>query len=156
DHDGVGALDDVGEQTYVLTAQQTGRVLGHDLRHVGGDDGRAVDDRGAGDLCLAAQLGGDPLGLETEDGLDGGGAGQVAQVVADRHHGTGRSLAAGDLDAEEGDGVRTRRELQVVAGADRRDDDADVGGDLAAQCLDPVEQVAAHAGVDAVDAVCGE
>ena len=68
----------------------------------------------------------------------------------------GRRLAAGHLDAEQPDRVGAQRQVEVVAGAHRRHHDADVGGDLATQRLDPVEQVAAGAGVDQVDEVRGE
>ena len=44
-------------------------------------------------------------------------------------------------------------QVHVVARAHRRDDDAEVGGELAAQRLDPVEQVAATVDVDQVDEV---
>ena len=50
-----------------------------------------------------------------------------------------------DLDAVEPDRVVRRRQVEVVAGAHQRDDQAELHGDLAAQRLDPVEQVAAAA-----------
>ena len=49
-----------------------------------------------------------------------------------------------------------RGQVEVVAGADQRDDEAGLHGELAAQRLDPVEQVAAAGGVDEVDQVEGD
>ena len=71
DDDRVGALDDLGEHPHVLAAEQLGGVLGDDLGQVRGDHRGPVDDRGAGQLGLAAQTGRDPPGLETEDRLPG-------------------------------------------------------------------------------------
>ena len=65
-------------------------------------------------------------------------------------------LAACDLDAEELDRVVVHGQVDVVAGAHRGYDDADVAGHLAAQRLDAVEQVATGCRVDEVDHVGGQ
>ncbi|CAB4721246.1 unannotated protein [freshwater metagenome] len=128
-------------------------MRGDDLREVGGDDGGPVDDGGAGQLGLAAQLRGDPLRVQAEDRLAGRLAGQRAEEVADREHGAGRRLAAGDLDVEEFDDVGARGQVHVVAGAHQRHDHPDLAGDLATQRLDPLQQVATRARVDEIDDV---
>ena len=62
-------LTDVGEQLDVLAAEQPRGVAADDLGEVGGDHRGPVDDGGAADLGLAAQLGRDPLGGQAEDRL---------------------------------------------------------------------------------------
>ena len=61
-----------------------------------------------------------------------------------------------DLDAVIRIAYVRRRQVEVVAGAHQRDDDAELQRELAAQGAHPVEQVAAGAGVDQVDQVGGE
>ncbi len=116
----------------------------------------AVDDGGAGQLGLVPQLDGDPAAGEAEDRLGGGRPGQRLEAVAEGEHAAGGRLAAGDLDAGDPDRVGGDGQVDAVAGAHRRHDDAEVEGDLAAQGADAVEQVAAGGGVDEVDQVGGE
>ena len=97
---------------------------------------------------------GHPGGGQAEDRVDRGPARQAGPLVLAEHHRVpGRGLAAGDLDAVHLDGVGLRRQRDLVAGADRRDDQAEVAGDPAAQRLHPVHQPAAAAGVEQVEQV---
>ena len=106
-----------------------------------------------GDLGLVAELGRHPGGRETEDGLAGRDAGERAGVVAEHEHVAGRGFAAPDVDAVHAHRVRARRELEVVAGAHERDDDAELERELAPQRAHAVEEVAALGRVDEVDEV---
>ena len=101
------------------------------------------------------QLGGHPLAGQPEHRLDAGAAGEEIEAVPDGEDRAGRRLATGHLDAADPDGVGGQRQVEVVAGAHRGHDDAQLEGDLAAQRPDPVEQVAAG-GVHQVDEVRGE
>ena len=79
--------------------------------------------------------------------------GSAAGVVAEHEHVAGRRFAAPDVDAVHADRVRARRELEVVAGAHERDDDAELERELAAERAHAVEEVAALGRVDEVDEV---
>ena len=153
DHDRIALLHDVDEHLHVLAAEQPARVAADDLGEVRGDDRRAVDDGRAGDLGLVAELDRDPRGGEPEDGFAGGDAGERARVVAEHEHVTGRRFAAADVDTVDAHRVRARRELEVVARAHERDDDAELERELAPQRAHAVEQVAALGRVDEVDEV---
>ena len=65
-----------------------------------------------------------------------------------------RRHAPARLDAVQADAVGALGQVEVVAGAHGRDDQAEVAGHLAPQALDPVEQVAPVA--DEVDEVEGQ
>ncbi len=84
-----------------------------------------------------------------------GGAGQRLERVAEREHAAGRRDPAAHLDSGDADDVGGRRQVDAVAGADRRHDDAELHGDPAAERLDPGEQVVADAR-DEIDEVGGE
>ena len=83
DDDRVGALEVVEQGPDVLAAEQPAGVLADDLAEVRDQDRGAVDDGGAVELGLLAQLGRHPLGGQAEDRLAGVLAGQRGQVVAD-------------------------------------------------------------------------
>ena len=138
------ALDHLDEQLDVLAAEQVGGVLPHDLGQVGGDDRGAVDDGRAGHLGLAPQLDRHPLGGQPEDRL----AGRPCRAARPRSSPMARTVPAGAMPLAASTPLSQmtyvrRRQVEVVAGAHQRDDEAELDGDLAAQRLDPVEQVAA-------------
>ncbi len=152
DHHRMGALDHVGQGTDILPAEQPAGVVADHLGEVGDDHRRPVDDRRAGELGLVVQFGRDPLAGQAEDRLDAGPSGQRLQALADRQDGAGRCLPGPGVGAGDPDRVRRQRQVQVVAGAHRRHDDAQLHRHLAAQRAYPVEQIAA-ADVDQVDQV---
>ena len=78
---------------------------------------------------------------EAEHRLDDGACRRALEVVAEREQPPGRGLAAADLDAGDLDDVGRARQVDGVAGAHRRHDDAELHGDLAAQAAHPGEQV---------------
>ena len=93
---------------------------------------------------------GNPDRREAEGRLGGRDAGQLTHGVArvhghmvPRHHATARNFRA--TDAHD---VLVRVQADVVADADRRDDHAELGGDLAADRADAGEQRAAGLLVD--------
>ena len=117
------------------------------------EHGDPVDDGRAGHLGGVPQLGRDPLAGQAEHGLVHGGAGQRVEVVAEREHAAGGRLAAADLDAGDPDDVGGARQVDAVAGADRRHDDAELERDLAAQAAHAGQQVLVGSAADEVDEV---
>ena len=156
DDDGVHPAHGLHQRLDVLAGQQPGGVGADDLAEVGDEHRAAVDDGRAGHLGLVAHLDRQPLAVQAEDGLDRRRAGQGLQVVAEGEDLAGGGLAAADLHAGHEHLVLPGGQVEGVAGAHGRQDEADLEGDLAAQRADPVEQVAAGAGVDEVDEVGGE
>jgi hypothetical protein len=99
---------------------------------------------------------GHPLGRQPEHRLAGRLAGQPSRLSP-----IASTVPAGEMPLAAGTPLSQMTycdagQVEVVAGADQRDDQAGVHGDLAAQRLDPVEQVAAAGGVDQVDQVEGD
>ena len=80
--------------------------------------------------------------------------GSDSMPLADAEQPARRCHAPSRLDAVQADAVHALTQVEVVAGAHGRDDQAEVAGQLAAQTLDPVEQVAPVA--DEVDEVEGQ
>ena len=74
--------------------------------------------------------------------------GQRVEHVAEREHPAGRRLTAAGLDAGDPDHVGRRRQVDAVARAHRRHDDAEVERDLAAQRAHTGEQVVRRAAHD--------
>src|SRR5690606_7298547 len=103
----------------------------HEVGEVGDDDAHAVDDRGTGDIRRVRELGGYPSSWEPEDGIDRLHAGEVVQARAQREHVTAWHGPSACLDARDEDGVRLWRELDVVARAHGRHQDAEIEGELA-------------------------
>ena len=115
------------------------------LGEVGDDDRLGVDDRVAERLGLGAAALGDPDGGQAEGRLGGRDAGELAHGVARVHRQlvAGHDAAARDLGAAHAHDVLVRVERDVVADAHGRDDDAELGRDLAADRADARQQRAA-------------
>ena len=69
---------------------------------------------------------------------------------------SGGSAAARDLDPVQPNAVGAQRQVLVVSRAHRRQHDAELHGELAAQGLDATEQVSTHTRIDEVDDVVGQ
>ena len=146
----VGFLEPVEQRANVLSREQLGDVAADRLGEVGDDDRLGVDHRVAQGLGLGAGGIGDPHRGQAEGGLGGRDAGELADGVA-RVQGelvAGHDRAAGDLVAAHLHHVLVRAQRDVVVDAHRRDDRAEVGGDLAAHGADAGQQRAARAAVD--------
>ena len=155
DERGADPLDALGEHAHVLAGEQAGGVVGDHVREVRDEHRAAVDDRRAGDLGRVPHLRGDPLAGELEHRLDRRGAGQRVELVAEREHLADGRDAAAHLDPGDADDVGRGRQVDAVARAHGRHDDAVLHRDPAAEGLHAGEQVVADAG-DEVDEVGGE
>ena len=115
------------------------------LGEVGDDDRLGVDDGPAERLGLGAPGLGDPHGGQAEGRLGGRDAGELAHRVARVHREVvaGHDAAARDLGAAHAHDVLVRVEPDVVADAHGRDDHAELGGDLAPDRADALQQRAA-------------
>ena len=154
DDDRVGGLDHVDEGLDVLAAEQLAR-RGCARPRPGGwspPRTRSTTVAPASSACRRISTG-THLASRPKTGSLVTVPGSDAEVVADGEQHPGRRLAPGHLDAVQADRVGLRRQVEVVAGAHQRDDDAELERELAAQRPHPVEQVAAGGGVDQVDQV---
>ena len=128
----------VEQRLHVGVAEQIGDVGLEHFGQVGRDHGRGIDDRIALELGLVAQRRLDPGGGQAEGRLGGVVAGKgdrLAHRVHD-HQLVGEDAAVAGLDLLDLDGVFVGLELHVVEDAHRRHDEAELGGELAAQRLD--------------------
>src|SRR5579875_577068 len=140
---GVVRLHGVEEHPHVLARHQAPGVAAHDLGEVGRDDRRALDDRRPRGEGAVAHLRADPLRRAAEGRVARLLPGDEAEARAEREELAPWQRPRADDDAVDLDGVLARRQSVVVPRVHRRDDDADLLHHVAAQRLDPVEQIAA-------------
>lgn len=131
----------LGQLAHVFEREEAVRLTLHDVGQVGDDDARAIDHRRPRHVGRVRHLGRHPLALEPEHRVDHGLAGELLEPRADRQHVTAGHGSATDLDTGDEDRVGLRRQIDVVAGAHGRHEDADVEGELATEGLDPGEQI---------------
>ncbi len=153
DRHGVALLEPVEQQLGVLAREQLVGVLPDGLGQVRDDHRGGVDDRVARGLGSLARGGGDPEGGQAEGRLDRRDAveGRVGIARIHREQAAGHELAARDLGALDADRVAVRRELDVVADADRGEHQPELRGHLTADERDPLQQLAPLALVDERD-----
>ena len=149
----VGLLEVVEQVLHVLPAEDFVAVALDGLGKMGDEDGGGIHDGVAADLGVFAFGVGDPGGGELEDRLDGGQALENGLAVGGVHGEpmAGHQLALDDGIALEEKAVLIGFQLQIVAEADGRDDDAHFLGEGLADAGDPFEQVAALARVGQAD-----
>ena len=149
----MGLLEVVEEDLDVLAAEDFVAVALDGFGKMGDEDGGGVHDGVAADLGVFAFGVGDPGGGELEDRLDGGQALEDGLAVGGVHGQpmAGHQFALHDGIALEQEAVLVGFQLQIVAQADGRDDDAHFLGEGLAHAGDPFEQVAALAGVGQAD-----
>ena len=132
-----------GEQFGHVLFDQLGEVRGEDGGGV--DDGVALDGRGVPSCVSSIQTAGRPkTGSLTRS--PGQAAGSAAGVHGEMEL-RAQLAAAGDHFLDE-DAVVFRAELEVVDDADLRNDEAELRGDLAADGLDLIGELAARGFVD--------
>jgi hypothetical protein len=122
--------------------QHVGHVVLDDLGQMGGDHRRRIDHREAAERSVLAQDVGDPHRRQPEGGLDRRLAGQVDGIPLGVHHQqhVGAQLAGAGFDLLDADHIGLGRKLHVVLDAHRRQHEAHLVGELAAQALDLVGQ----------------
>jgi hypothetical protein len=135
----------IDQDLRVLAGEQFMGVAADDLGQMGADHGRGLDDGESAHLGFRALLFRDPDGRQTEHGL--GGADPDHLLIAQRRtHGeqaAHHELAAGDLLAANLDAVCLGSQLDVVADANGRHDEAQLARDLSPGLCHPLQQVAA-------------
>ena len=114
-----------------------------DRRQVRDEHRDAVDHRRAAELGAVPHLGRDPLAGRPNTGSTVGVPGRLSSASPRASTRPDGRLPAPGLDARDLDDVRRRRQLDAVAGAHRRHDDAELERDLAPQGAHPGEQVVA-------------
>ena len=117
------------------------------LGEVRGEDRGGVDHRVAHALGELAVGDADPGRGHAEHGLGGGDAveGDLAAARVHREQARRVDLGARDLAAAQADDVVVGLQREVVADPDGRDDEAELGRDLAADEADPLDEPAAGA-----------
>src|SRR5882724_11004656 len=133
----------VEQALHLLAAEELVGMAADDLREMGDDDRRRIDDRVAGELRLLAISRRDPQRVESErrllrrdpperdigtPGIDGEGVPHA-------------DLGARDLDALQEDRVLAGPELEVVADVDRRDDEAHLLRELPPEAADALREL---------------
>jgi hypothetical protein len=141
----------VVKQRLHFHAAQQFRGVGRDqVVQVGGDHGAGVDHGITHALRLVLQAGVDPDRRQAEGRIGGHQARQRAAGHAriDRQELAVHRFAAAHFHALQRDAVGRRLQFQVVADVHRRRQEADFLGELLADALDALEQLAALALVD--------
>jgi len=152
DHPGVRLREVVDQGLHLLPAQQFVGMGLDDLREVGRHDRGGVDHDHAARLDALLLLLRDPHGGKPEGGLSRLDSLDPGRLVRrERQPVPGQQLAAGDLDALEDDGILVGLELEVVPDVNGRDHEPHFDGQLPAEGLDPLQQLAPLGHVDVPD-----